>query len=298
MSADVTLLSEIPIFALLDPEERATLGGLLDQRHFDKGETLFSFGDAGDSLYIVRRGAVQVYAEDIEGSKIILGENQAGDVFGEISLFDGGPRTATAVAVEDTDTFTLDRENLLELVTHHPHAAIDLLTVMGRRLRTTDELLRSHVTRNLNVEEEDRLTLGQRVADRVAAFGGSWTFIIFFACVLVAWVITNSVLLARRPFDPYPYILLNLFLSMLAAIQAPVIMMSQNRQAAKDRLKGDLDYEINLKAELEVAQLHHKIDRTYEQMQAGFARLDKSRGVTQAGMPAPGGDSGRRTTIS
>ncbi|HYX68043.1 MAG TPA: DUF1003 domain-containing protein [Terriglobales bacterium] len=297
MSADVTLLSEIPIFALLDPEERATLGGLLDQRHFDKGETVFSFGDAGDSLYIVRLGAVQVYAEDTEGSKIILGENQAGDVFGEISLFDGGPRTATAVAVEETDTFTLDRENLLDLVTHHPHAALDLLTVMGRRLRNTDELLRSHVTRNLNVEEDERLTVGQRVADRVATFGGSWTFIIFFGCVLVAWVITNSVLLARRPFDPYPYILLNLFLSMLAALQAPVIMMSQNRQAAKDRLKGDLDYEVNLKAELEVAQLHNKIDRVYEQMQAAFARLEKTRGATPGGAPA-GGEPPRRPTTS
>ncbi|HXZ29296.1 MAG TPA: DUF1003 domain-containing protein [Terriglobales bacterium] len=295
MSADVTLLSEIPIFALLDPEERTTLGGLLDERHFDKGETIFSFGDPGDALFIVRQGAVQVYSEDTEGSKIILGENQAGDVFGEISLFDGGPRTATAVAVEETDCFTLDRENLLDLVTHHPHAALDLLTVMGRRLRTTDELLRTHVTRNLNVEEEERLTLGERIADRVATFGGSWTFIITFAGVLVAWVVTNTVLLALHPFDPYPYILLNLFLSMLAALQAPVIMMSQNRQAAKDRLKADLDYEVNLKAELEVAQLHNKIDRVYEQMQAGFARLEKQRGATQGGMPT---DNGRRPTVS
>ena len=143
---------------------------------------------------------------------------------------------------------------------------------MGRRLRSTDELLRTHVSKNPNLEEEERLTFGQRIADRVATFGGSWTFIITFGVVLISWIILNSLLLAGKPFDPYPYILLNLVLSMLAALQAPVIMMSQNRQSAKDRLKSDLDYEVNLKEELEVAQLHRKIDRLNEQMQAHLAQ--------------------------
>ena len=236
----------------------------------------------------MRRGSVQVYVEDRTGETIILAENLAGDVFGEISLLDGGPRTATAIATDESELLVMDRGDLLDLITRHPHAAMDLLSVMGRRLRSTDELLRSHVARNLNVEEEERLTLGQKIADRVATFGGSWTFIITFGLVLLAWVGVNVYLTVRgaqhglpaekAAFDPYPFILLNLFLSMLAALQAPVIMMSQNRQAAKDRLKGDLDYEVNLKAELEVAQLHHKVDRVYEEMQANFARLRKTNG--------------------
>ena len=288
MAADLNLLAEVPLFQLLDDEERKTLSGLLDVRAFNKGEIIFAYGDPGEALFIVRRGSVQVYVEDCTGETIILAENLSGDVFGEISLLDGGPRTATAIATDESELLVMDRGDLLDLITKHPHAAMDLLSVMGRRLRSTDELLRSHVSRNLNVEEEERLTLGQKIADRVATFGGSWTFIISFGVVLLAWVGVNVYLTVRgaqhglppekSTFDPYPFILLNLFLSMLAALQAPVIMMSQNRQAAKDRLKGDLDYEVNLKAELEVAQLHHKVDRVYEEMQANFARLRKTNG--------------------
>lgn len=275
MSADLTMLAEIPVFALLDERERESLASMLEPQQFAKDTVIFDYGDAGDTLFIVRKGRVQVFVENIEGEKIMLGENSPGDVFGEISLLDGGPRTSTAVSVEDTETLTLDRDQLLEFVTLHPHAALDLLTVMGRRLRVTDELLRNPAARNVNVEAEDRLTFGERVADKVAAFGGSWTFIISFATVMVTWVIVNSVILARRAFDPFPYILLNLFLSMLAAIQAPVIMMSQNRQAAKDRLKADIQYDVNLKAELEIAQLHQKVDHIYQALQANFKNLDR-----------------------
>ena len=277
MSADVEMLGEVPLFALLDPRERKTLAKLLNSRTYSKGDTVFAYGDAGDALYLIRHGRVEVFVENTEGRKIILAENVPGDLFGEISLLDGGARTATVVAVEDTEVLTLDRDHLLKFITQHPHAALDLLTVMGRRLRSTDELLRTHVSRNVNEEEEDRLTFGERIADRVASFGGSWTFIIFFGCVLAAWMGVNGYFLAAHPFDPFPFILLNLGLSALAALQAPVIMMSQNRQATKDRLKADLDYQVNLKAELEVAQLHGKIDRIYEQMQAAFARMEKDK---------------------
>ncbi len=275
MSADLTMLAEIPVFALLDERERESLAAMLEPQQFAKDTVIFDYGDAGDTLFIVRKGRVQVFVENIEGEKIMLGENSPGDVFGEISLLDGGPRTATAVSVEDTETLTLDRDQLLEFVTLHPHAALDLLTVMGRRLRVTDELLRNPAARNVNIEAEDRLTFGERIADKVATFGGSWTFILSFATVMVTWVIVNSVILARRAFDPFPYILLNLFLSMLAAIQAPVIMMSQNRQAAKDRLKADIQYDVNLKAELEIAQLHQKVDHIYQSLQANFKNLDR-----------------------
>jgi uncharacterized membrane protein len=155
---------------------------------------------------------------------------------------------------------------------------MDLLTVVGRRLRATDEMLRTHVAKNVNEEEEEMMTFGERIADKVAAFGGSWTFIIFFGFILLCWAALNTILLHDRGFDPYPYILLNLFLSMLASLQAPVIMMSQNRQSSKDRLKADLDYEVNLKAELEVAQLHNKVDKIYEEMQAHFDRMHKATG--------------------
>ena len=275
MSADVTMIGEVPIFALLDDEERDALAHMMDTRDFKEGETMFEYGDSGTDLFIVRNGRVEIFIESTEGSKIVLGEHERGDVVGELSFLDGGSRTATAIAVEETQTLCMDRDRLLDFIDKHPHAALDLLTVVGRRLRATNELLRTQVSRNPNVEEEERLTFGQRIADKVAAFGGSWTFIILFGIAMAVWVVINSTaLILRNHFDPYPYILLNLFLSMLAAMQAPVIMMSQNRQTYKDRLKSDLDYEVNLKAELEVAHLHRKLDHMYERLEARLSRID------------------------
>src|SRR5947209_1780141 len=285
MHATLEMLSEVKLFELMDDTEREALCALMETQHFEKGATIFAAGDAGDSVYIVRSGNVQVFIENYEGQKIILRENTKGDVFGDISLLDGGPRTATAVAVEESETLSVDRDQLLALITKFPHAGLDLLTVMGRRLRATNELLRTQVARNVNEEEEDVLTFGQRIADKVASFGGSWTFIITFGVFLAIWMTINSYALhallkmQNKPFDEYPFILLNLMLSTLAALQAPVIMMSQNRQATKDRLQADMDYQVNLKAELEVAQLHSKVDRIYETMQANFARLYKANGI-------------------
>lgn len=278
MSTNIAMLAEVPVFSLLDAEERATLAELMETEHVSKDGTIFRRGDAGDSLYIVLSGRVQLSVENLEGDKIVLGENEHGDAFGEISLLDGGPRTADATAVEDSTLLRLDRDSLYDLVKNQPHTAIDLLTVMGRRLRTTDELLRTHVTRNANAEAEEMLTFGERIADRVATFGGSWTFIILSMFTLSVWMLINIRLLTR-PFDPYPFILLNLVLSTMAAIQAPVIMMSQNRQASKDRLKSDLDYQVNLKAELEVAQLHHKMDRVYEIIQEHWAQREREHKI-------------------
>ncbi|PYP90660.1 MAG: cyclic nucleotide-binding protein [Candidatus Angelobacter sp. Gp1-AA117] len=275
MSADVTMIGEVPIFALLDDEERDALAHMMDTRDFKQGETMFEYGDSGTDLFIVRNGRVEIFIESTEGEKIVLGEHQQGDVVGELSFLDGGSRTATAIAIEDTQTLCMDRDRLLDFIDKHPHAAIDLLTVVGRRLRATNELLRTQVSRNPNVEEAEMLTFGQRIADKVATFGGSWSFIILFGIAMAVWVVMNSTaLFLKKYFDPYPYILLNLFLSMIAALQAPVIMMSQNRQVAKDRLKSDLDYEVNLKAELEVAHLHHKLDHIYERIDARLARME------------------------
>ncbi len=277
MSTNVAMLGEIPVFSLLDHSERETLADLLDCRKFPKNQVIFDIGDAGDCLFILRTGHVHVYVENTTGEKIVLGEFEPGEVFGEISLLDGGPRTATAIAMEDSECFVLTRDDLQELITRHPHAAIDLLTMVGRRLRATDELLRMHVSRNANVEEEERLTFGQKIADRVAAFGGSWTFIIVFSTLLSVWMFVNAEIFNKHPWDPYPFILLNLVLSTLAAFQAPVIMMSQNRQASKDRIKSDLDFEVNMKAELEVAHLHNKIDKIYEKIQEHWAQAERER---------------------
>src|SRR3954468_20945907 len=192
MHATLEMLKEVKLFELMDDVERDALCGLMETQRFEKGQTVFAAGDAGDSVYIVLMGNVQVYIENYEGQKIILRENQKGDVFGDISLLDGGPRTATAVAVEDTEVLSLDRDQLLELIQRHPHAGLDLLTVMGRRLRANNELLRTQVTRNLNEEEEEAMTFGQRIADKVASFGGSWTFIITFSVFLALWMGLNS----------------------------------------------------------------------------------------------------------
>jgi uncharacterized membrane protein len=271
---DVTLIGEVPIFELMDEDEREALAQMMDCRNFAAGATIFEFGDPGGEIFVLLSGRVEVCVESADGEKIILAENERGDVIGELSFLDGGPRTATAVTREETQALSMHRERLLEFIDRHPHAAMDLLTVVGRRLRATDDLLRTRVSRNVNVEEAERMTLGERVADKVATFGGSWTFIFIFAAIMLVWVALNTAALFSRHFDPYPFILLNLFLSMIAAIQAPVIMMSQNRQTAKDRLKADADYEVNLKAELEVAQLHRKLDNVYERLEEHWARQE------------------------
>jgi len=276
MSTTVTMIGEVPIFGLLDDEEREALAQLMDCRDFKAGQTIFHYGDAGGEIFILRSGRVELFIESTEGQKIVLSENETGDVIGELSFLDGGARTGTAVASEPTEMLAMHRDRLLEFIDKHPHAAMDLLTAVGRRLRATDELLRTQVSRNPNLEEEEMLTFGQRIADKVASFGGSWTFIIIFGVILAVWVILNSTALLRDHFDPYPYILLNLFLSMIASVQAPVIMMSQNRLSSKDRLKSDLDFAVNLKAELEVAHLHRKVDHIYERIEDHFARLERN----------------------
>jgi uncharacterized membrane protein len=297
MSADAEALADVPLFALLDGEERFTLAGLLERKRVPARTRLFETGDSADSLFLIRSGRVRCFIETSLGETIDLAELGPGEVFGEISLLDGGPRSAGAETLDDAELLEMDRHALLEFIERHPHAALDLMTVMGRRLRHVSDILRTHVARNVNAEEQSRLTLGERVADRVATFGGSWGFILSFALVLVSWMALN-VFRVGRAFDPYPFILLNLVLSTLAAIQAPIIMMSQNRQAAKDRLKADLDYDVNLKAELEVAQLHVKIDRLYETVQSRLAAVEHHLTALRDTRIPTAGRSNNETTSS
>ena len=274
MHAEAAMIAEVPIFELLDENERLALAQMMECREFKAGTTLFEYGDPGGEIFIIRSGDIEVFVENSAGERIVIAEYTHGDVVGELSFLDGGHRTASAFAREDTQALSMHRDGLLEFIDKHPHAAIDLLTVVGRRLRATDELLRTRVSRNVNVEQQERMSMGERISDKVAEFGGSWTFIFIFAAVMLVWLILNTAALFMRHFDPYPYILLNLVLALITAFQAPVIMMSQNRQAAKDRLRADQDYEVNLKAELEVAQLHRKLDHIHERLEEHWARLE------------------------
>jgi CRP/FNR family cyclic AMP-dependent transcriptional regulator len=285
MAADPIMLAEVPIFSLLDQDERETLVEFLERRQFKAGDLIFRTGDHADALYVVAEGKVEMFVNDDGGHKITIQELGPTDVVGEVSFMDGGPRTASAVALEPTSLFRFERESLLTFVTRHPHAALDMLGILGKRLRLSDELLRHTVVQNANIVEEARMTFGEHIADRVATFGGSWTFIILFGAVMLVWIVAN-VLLLMKPFDPYPFIFLNLVLSMLAAIQAPVIMMSQNRQSAKDRLNSDLDFKVNQKAEMEISQLHRKIDQLYEVVQEHWAEREQEHRTGSQGKPA------------
>jgi uncharacterized membrane protein len=235
------------------------------------GATLFHAGEPGDALYIVRSGEIELYIKDTAGQKIVLNVAQEGDFFGELALLDEGPRTATAAALADSQLLALGRDDLILLFQKNPDAALHMLASLGRMTRKADELLRTRVSRNLNVEEEEHSTFGQHVADKVAQSGGSGHHHPLRPFP-GGWIATMAYV-GPAP-STLPFILLNLG-SPRCRLQAPVIMMSQNRQSSKDRLKADLDFEVNLKAELEVAHLHEKTDRLYESVVERLTRIEK-----------------------
>lgn len=260
MSINAETLRNVPFFELLDSDALAELGAHIDEATFRANQTIFKAGDPGGVMHIVLSGKVQTFIIDDDGNRIVLSEVEKGEMFGELSLLDSEPRSASAVAIELTQTFIIDRDDLQRLFTKKPAAALDILSILGQRIRKTDFLVRTRVARNANEAIEEKLSLGDRVADEVARFGGSWNFMGLFGLVMLAWIVLNTWLLTH-PFDTPPYIGLNLILSMLAALQAPIIMMSQNRQDAKDRIRSELDYKVNLKAELEILQLHARLDQ-------------------------------------
>jgi uncharacterized membrane protein len=246
------LLANIPLFESLTAEDLASLSGRLEETDYNEGDVIFNQGDEGSSLFLIEDGAVEIsYGEG--KAKVRLAALFTGQYFGELSLFDGAPRSATAVAAKRSRLIRLDRKDLVDFVNKNPAAALRIIAEMSERLRQTNELMSRQVSRNVLEEAEERLTFGQRIADKVAAFGGSWTFIFLFAAMMFTWMGVNILRVAN--FDPYPFIFLNLILSTVAAIQAPVIMMSQNRQASKDKLLSENDYQVNLKAEMEIEAL-------------------------------------------
>jgi CRP-like cAMP-binding protein len=266
-------ISQVSLFALMDEDERAALAEKLDGRCLHEGEKLFSQGDKGDSLMLIRSGRVQIYVENADKTKIILGELQPGEVVGEVSLFDPGPRTATAIAMEHTDVLTLDHEDLWQVLQHRPSIALDMLAVIGKRLRSTDELLRRQVTRNVNVRDRETLSVGQRAADVATRVAGSWPFVIGVGAVMLTWLAAN-LHFARQFSGEYPLLLVTLAFAALAALQTSVIIMAQRRDEKHNRLRGDLEYDVNLKTELELAQMNHKIEQIYEAMRAGGKMAD------------------------
>lgn len=254
-------LSKIPIFEHLSPSDHDTLVGLWHARDLKVGETLFHVGDQGDAMYVIQSGVIEINVP-IQGPKkqMTVSVLHEGEFFGELSIVDGLPRTATAVAVEKAHLLEMKRNEFIKFLLERPAVAISMVSVIGKRLRDTNELVQSLASKNVNEEMDERLSFGDRLADKIAEFGGSWAFIVLFFVFLFTWVGLNTVQLWFKPFDQFPFIFLNLMLSCLGAIQAPVIMMSQNRAQKKDRLRAELDYQVNLKSELMLQQLHAKID--------------------------------------
>ena len=262
MAPDTDVLKNVPIFQLFDDEELAELASQIDQKTYAAGQHIFKAGAPGGEMHVVLSGQVQTYINDEDGHKVVLDDVNPGDWFGELSLLDSEPRSASAVAVTQTRTCLINREDLQLLFTKKPSAALDVLATLSRRLRKTDSIIAQRTARNTNVVIEERLTLGDRIADAVARFGGSWAFINTFMVLMLAWMALNTwTWLGPHPFDPPPYIGLNLILSMLAALQAPVIMMSQNRQDSKDRVRADIEYEVNVRAELEINDLQKRVEK-------------------------------------
>ena len=258
----IDTLRQVPLFESLDDDAAKQLCELLETLDCEVQKVLFRAGDAGDSMYVIERGKVRICVQATDGHELTLAELGRGDFFGEMALLDGQRRSANAVVAEEARLAVLSREHFLSFIMRgNPNVALEMLSALANRLRRTDELLRHSTTRNVNEEMAARLTLADRAADILAEFGGSWKFIIAAVLFFNLWVLINSALLVlgKRGFDPYPFLLLSTAINMLAVLQAPIILMSQNRQAHKDRLRSEIDYQVNLKNELALQEILQRL---------------------------------------
>jgi CRP/FNR family cyclic AMP-dependent transcriptional regulator len=279
MPAPPELLAEIPLFSLLDEQERASLAERLDDVRFSAGTTIFRMGEPGDAMYLVRSGEVELSFKNDTGERIVLETARAGDFFGELSLLDGGPRTASAVATSDVEAILVDRGDLDEFLQRRPAAALDLLGATGRRLRETTRLLRHTASRDINTAEEDRRTAVMKVADWISEASGSIPFLLIHCVLFFVWIVVNVGPLAHPPWggwDPFPFGLLTMAVSLEAIILSVFVLLSQNRQVTRDRVRNDIEYRVNLKAELEIAELHRNMADLEEQLLARLARIEKA----------------------
>ncbi|HEY5331828.1 MAG TPA: DUF1003 domain-containing protein [Acidobacteriaceae bacterium] len=265
MPCDPQELRHVPLFSLLDDDELSVLASHVELREFAARQRIYKAGENSAGAYVVLTGAVHVTIVDADGQEVLVEEPHHGEIFGFASMLEGTAHQTTAVAAVPTTCLEVDREDIAVLVEKKPMAGLDMLTVLARQMHASQQLVRARAARNSNDLIEEEMTFGQRIADKVASFGGSWTFIITFLAVLIIYV-TANVALGRHAWDVYPFILLNLFLSMLAAIQAPVIMMSQNRQDTKDRVRGELDFDVNRRAETEIQGLSRKLNQLAEKL--------------------------------
>ena len=262
----VETLRQVPLFESLDDATARELCELIETLDCPAHQVLFHAGDIGDAMYLIERGKVRICVQAKDGNEVTLAMLGRGDFFGEMALLDGERRSADAVVVKDARLALLSREHFLSFMRSSPDVALEMLTALANRLRHTDELLRHSSTRNVNVEEAAQLTLADRAADIIAEFGGSWKFILTAVFFFNLWILVNSWILANKGFDAYPYLLLSTALNMVAALQAPIILMSQNRQSHKDRLRAEIDYQVNLKNELalnEIIQRLKTLERDY-----------------------------------
>ncbi len=259
MACKPEVLKHVPLFALLDEDETAVLAGQVELRNFAPRQRIYKIGDPGGLAYVMLSGRVRVTTVDQDHQEVLIDEPTHGEFFGFASMLEQTPHQTNATAIEETVCIEVDRQDILVLLQRKPHAGMDMLSVLARQFHASQQLVRLRASRNPNEVIEEEATFGERIADSVARFGGSWTFIIAFAVAILIYTGINSTL-HRSAWDPYPFILLNLFLSMLAAIQAPVIMMSQNRQDTKDRLRGELDYQVNRRSESEIQGLARKLN--------------------------------------
>src|SRR5258706_8072928 len=257
MAANPEFLKDIGLFQWMDEAERTQVAAIMDEVTFKAGQQLFHEHDQGGTCYILRSGRVELSVIDERKEKLVVDVLEPGELCGEYSLLDGGTRVNTAAAVEDVEALSLERPDFVDFLKRQPDASLDVLKALTKRIRRADRLLKQRVQDPEEIIEEGE-TFGDRVADLVASFGGSWKFIILFGGLMAAWMLLNT---NGVHYDPFPFILLNLALSTLAALQAPVIMMSQNRQDAKDRIRSEADYKVNVKAEVGIAELHEKIDK-------------------------------------
>lgn len=260
-SSEMTLdaIRSVPLFASLDDNAARDLRDLLRTREVPTSAALFRAGDEGNAMYLIEDGRVRISITDEDKRQIVLAELAQGDFFGEMAIIDGKQRSADATIIESARLSELSRDNFLRFIRDNPTVALEMLSATFARLRRTDKLLQQRVSRNVNEEQEKRMTLADRAADVLAEFGGSWKFICFAIGLILFWIALNSYILVRG-FDPMPYQMLNLVLAVVAGLQAPIIMMSQNRQSAKDRLRADLDYQVNLKNELALTEVLRRLD--------------------------------------
>jgi CRP/FNR family cyclic AMP-dependent transcriptional regulator len=284
MSCHPESLKNVPLFALLDDDEAAILASQVELKKFTPRERIYKIGDTEGHAYVMVSGRVRVTTVDEDHQEVVVDEPSHGEFFGFASMLEQTPHQTNAVALEETECLEVDRHDIMVLLQKKPHAGMDMLTVLGRQFHSAQQLVRVRANRNPNELIEKEATFGERIADSVAGFGGSWTFILTFLAILVFYS-ALSILMGIKSWDPYPFILLNLFLSMLAALQAPVIMMSQNRQDTKDRLRSELDFDVNRRAETEIQGLARKLNNLGDQI-GDLEDLIRGRIPGGAGTPA------------